>query len=140
MSNYYLFEQSGGVQILRTESPQADWVKLDDEAVPFLFEVINQGFPVRVTQGRVEVEQSKSPSPWHSWDWGARQWADRRDVATAWAEVRAERDALLKSTDWTQLPDVPAETRNRWAAYRQALRDITDQPDPFNIVWPVAPG
>ena len=48
MSNYYLFEQSGGVQILRTESPQADWVKLDDEAVPFLFEAINQGFPVRV--------------------------------------------------------------------------------------------
>lgn len=138
--HYYVFEQSGGVQILRTEFPQADWVKLDDEAVPFLFEAINQGFPVRVTQGRVEVERSKPTSPWYSWDWDARQWADRRDVATAWADVRAQRDALLKSTDWTQLPDVPVETRERWAAYRQALRDITDQSDPFNIVWPVAPG
>lgn len=138
--HYYVFEQSGGVQILRAESPQADWVKLDDEAVPFLFEAINQGFPVRVAQGRVEVEQSKPPSPWHSWDWDARQWADRRDEATAWPAVRAERDALLKSTDWTQLPDVPVETRDRWATYRQALRDITTQPGPFSIVWPVAPG
>lgn len=138
--HYYVFEQSGGIQILRTESPQDDWVKLDDEAAPFLFGAINQGFPVRVTQGRVEVEQSKSPSPWHSWDWEARQWADRRDVATAWAAVRAERDALLKATDWTQLPDVPPSTRALWTGYRQALRDITEQSDPFSVVWPVAPG
>ncbi|MGG4054103.1 phage tail assembly chaperone [Delftia tsuruhatensis] len=26
-----------------------------------------------------------------------------------------------------------------WLAYRQALRDITDQPDPLAIVWPTAP-
>ena len=138
--HYYVFEQSGGVQILRTESPQADWVKLDDEAVPFLFEVINQGFPVRVTQGRLEVEKSKSPSPWHSWDWDTRKWVDARDAATAWVAVRAERDALLKATDWTQLPDVPPSTRALWTDYRQALRDITGQSDPFSIVWPVAPG
>ena len=138
--HYYVFEQSGGVQILRTESPQADWVKLDDEAAPFLFEAINQGFPVRVTQGRGEVEQSESPSPWHSWDWDARQWADRRDAATTWTAVRAERDALLKATDWTQLPDVPPSTRALWTDYRQALRDVPEQADPFSIVWPVAPG
>ena len=136
----YVFEQSGGVQVLRAESPQADWVKLDDDAVPFLFEVINQGFPVRVTQGRVEVEQSKSPSPWHSWDWDTRKWVDSRDAATAWVAVRAERDALLKATDWTQLPDVPPSTRALWTDYRQALRDVPEQADPFNIVWPVAPG
>jgi hypothetical protein len=58
----------------------------------------------------------------------------------AWATVRAERDALLRASDWTQLPDIPASTRAAWAPYRQALRDITQQADPFNIVWPVAPG
>jgi hypothetical protein len=26
-----------------------------------------------------------------------------------------------------------------WIAYRQALRDITDQQDPFNIIWPIKP-
>jgi len=24
-------------------------------------------------------------------------------------------------------------------AYRQALRDITQQADPFNIIWPIEP-
>jgi hypothetical protein len=42
---------------------------------------------------------------------------------------------------WTQLPDAAltnTETAN-WASYRQALRNITTQSDPFNIIWPTAP-
>ena len=54
--------------------------------------------------------------------------------------MRKKRNALLAASDWTQLPDVPLETKEAWAAYRQALRDITEQPDPFNIVWPTPPG
>ena len=58
-----------------------------------------------------------------------------------WAIVRAERNAKLAASDWTQLPDAPltAEQKAQWATYRQELRDVTAQPDPFNIVWPVAP-
>jgi hypothetical protein len=52
------------------------------------------------------------------------------------AEVRAQRNALLADCDWTQLADAPVDSQV-WAAYRQALRDITDQPGfPWNIVWP----
>lgn len=69
-----------------------------------------------------------------------RKWVDSQDAAAAWATVRAERDALLKATDWTQLPDVPPSTRALWTDYRQALRDVPEQADPFSIVWPVAPG
>lgn len=56
-------------------------------------------------------------------------------------ELRARRNQLLAATDWTALPDVPLseERRQQWQAYRQALRDVTDQPDPFNIVWPAPP-
>lgn len=61
------------------------------------------------------------------------------EVATRWAMVRADRNAFLAACDWTQLPDAPVDA-TAWAAYRQALRDITDQPDPFNIVWPEPPG
>jgi len=53
------------------------------------------------------------------------------------------RNALLAESDWTQLPDVPlsAEQKMAWAAYRQQLRDITDQPGfPDNINWPQKPG
>ena len=69
------------------------------------------------------------------------------DVAAAkteaqWSVVRIERNQLIANTDWTQLPDADlanTETAN-WASYRQALRDITTQSDPFNIEWPVSPG
>lgn len=56
------------------------------------------------------------------------------------AEVRAERDRLLAATDWTQLPDVPQATKDLWAPYRQALRDVTEQPGfPHDIEWPEPP-
>lgn len=41
-----------------------------------------------------------------------------------------------------QLTDAPVSDTEaqQWASYRQALRDITTQSDPFNIQWPVPPG
>ena len=55
-----------------------------------------------------------------------------------WERVRATRNRRLAASDWAVLPDVPMseERRQAWAAYRQALRDITRQPDPFKIYWP----
>ena len=62
-------------------------------------------------------------------------------VPEQWVAVRAERDDKLESCDWTILPDVPMSDskRTEWEVYRQALRDVTDQPDPFNITWPTPP-
>lgn len=66
--------------------------------------------------------------------------APKPSISTAaqWAAVRAERNALLAFCDWTQLSDAPVDAA-AWAAYRQALRDITQQSDPFAIAWPTAP-
>jgi len=51
--------------------------------------------------------------------------------------VRNTRDLLLAKTDWTQLPDVSEETKLKYQAYRQALRDITQQEGfPHTIDWP----
>jgi hypothetical protein len=56
------------------------------------------------------------------------------------AKVRDKRNKLLAESDWTQLSDSPAD-RAAWAAYRQALRDISMQPGfPWTVDWPVAPG
>lgn len=41
--------------------------------------------------------------------------------------IKVERDHLLSQTDWTQLPDVPQQTKALWGAYRQTLRDIPQQ-------------
>lgn len=61
-----------------------------------------------------------------------------KDYDAQWEIVRAERNAKLAASDWTQLPDTPVD-KATWATYRQELRDVTNQSDPFNIQWPVAP-
>lgn len=61
------------------------------------------------------------------------------NTQSQWAKVRSQRDTMLSDCDWTQLPDVNIPNKADWAAYRQSLRDITDQTDPYNIVWPMQP-
>lgn len=59
-----------------------------------------------------------------------------------WPAVRADRNARLASTDWTQIADAPLSPAKAaaFAAYRQALRDLPDQfPDPASVVWPLQP-
>lgn len=56
-----------------------------------------------------------------------------------WFVIREIRNELLSECDWTQLSDIPTETKAIWSEYRQSLRDITSQTNPFNITWPVKP-
>ena len=58
------------------------------------------------------------------------------------ADVRAQRDRLLSSCDWTQLIDSPFsnDTNGVWQAYRQALRDVPSQAGfPWDVTWPDQP-
>ena len=88
-----------------------------------------------------DVVYQKGAQPYYfsTFNYTTKQWEDPRTAATEWPLVRVQRDGLLQSCDWTQLPDVPLATKAAWAVYRQALRDVTEQTDPFNITWPVAP-
>jgi len=57
------------------------------------------------------------------------------------AQNRAERDGLLAQSDWTQVADAPVD-KAAWAVYRQALRDITNNPNWPNLEeadWPTKP-
>lgn len=57
--------------------------------------------------------------------------------------LRAQRDRLLRESDFTQIPDAPlsADARAAWASYRQALRDLPElyADDPASAVWPIPP-
>jgi len=56
---------------------------------------------------------------------------------------RTLRDRLLSQCDWvvTKAQESGEEVPKEWREYRQALRDITEQPGfPDNIDWPAAPG
>ena len=58
-----------------------------------------------------------------------------------WNAVKWQRDKLLSETDWhvTKAVETGQPINQDWANYRQQLRDITTQPDPFNITWPTPP-
>ena len=64
-------------------------------------------------------------------------------------ELRMVRNIKLTETDWTQNPDVPSTTRDKWLTYRQALRDFPSSANPklndegylddSSIIWPTEP-
>lgn len=62
-------------------------------------------------------------------------------LAEQWNTIRTDRNSRLAASDWTQLPDTPLDSAKKaeWATYRQALRDVTTQVDPFAITWPTVP-
>ena len=66
--------------------------------------------------------------------------------AAAAAQVRMERNNILATvvdpivSNNLRWADMTAEKQAEWAAYRQALRDITDQSGfPTDITWPTKP-
>ena len=54
-----------------------------------------------------------------------------------WALVRSDRDSRLRMTDFILVADAPSSFTDNlaaWKTYRQALRDVTNQSDPDNIL------
>jgi len=61
------------------------------------------------------------------------------EPARKWARIRAQRDALLSSSDWRAMPDAPTMSAD-WTNYREALRNLpSTQADPDNVVFPEEP-
>ena len=60
-----------------------------------------------------------------------------RDVEAEKVSVRNQRDLLLAESDWTQCADISQATKDKWAPYRKALRDVPQQAGfPFDVIWP----
>lgn len=87
----------------------------------------------------VPTKLPPKPNKFCVFDYDTKQWVDMRTTEIQWSIVRDDRNRRLQTTDWTQLTDISAETKALWEPYRQALRDVTNQPDPFNIIWPTPP-
>ncbi len=85
------------------------------------------------------ADMPPKPSEFHDFDYTHKQWVPNPDAA--WALVKQRRARLLSDTDWivTKAQEAGQTVLPEWIAYRQALRDITLQADPWAIAWPVAP-
>ena len=58
-----------------------------------------------------------------------------------WDNIRAKRDGILQSTDWTMTTGATVD-QAQWAAYRQNIRDIPQtykDKTPDDVVWPTQP-
>lgn len=101
---------------------------------------------VNLTTGEVEVWQAPAPpaddfTTW-AWDEASGSWEPRATALARARMARGVRTRLLAASDWVVAR--AAETGHpippEWAAYRQALRDITEQPGfPIEITWPAEP-
>ena len=110
------------------------------------FNDIPPAYYAKATLGEIKISEEEKSAKINNYifDPELRQWYDPRTPETEWPLVRAKRDQLLAASDWTDTLSAPgrlgAEAYDAWQDYRQALRDVTGQVDPFALVWPVAPG
>lgn len=88
-------------------------------------------------EGRVRALATKTGSTWTgSWQLVTDLVLETEAKSQ---EVRRQRDKRLSASDWTQVGDAPVD-KVAWAAYRQALRDVTNQPGfPSEVTWPQQP-
>jgi hypothetical protein len=90
-----------------------------------------------IMQGSPEFIDGVWKMTWVVTDATQNEIAER--VAGVSSTVRRRRNDLLTVCDWTQVADAPVD-KAAWAAYRQALRDITSQAGfPWTVTWPDAP-
>lgn len=88
------------------------------------------------------IEIPLKPNNYCEFDYSTKTWIDTRTIESQSNAVKIQRNELLYTSDWTQIPNNPltADQQSAWATYRQELRDITSQSGyPFNVVWPTPP-
>lgn len=146
--NHYIEVIDGTVvgYVCSLTPPSESWIEMDG---PGGLQAISS--PNRFVWANGELLNTGQPKvPPHRayvWDSQVNLWVDPRTqaekTAEAWATVRTQRNQLLAASDWTDTFSAPARLGQTlygsWQTYRQALRDVTQQPDPFNITWPQAP-
>ena len=90
--------------------------------------------------GPIPPMQSGQVLGWTGTGWYVRD-PNEAETAIQWTAVREQRNRLLSQSDvyvvraYERGEPVPQET----VQYRQDLRDVTTQPNPFAIAWPVPP-
>jgi hypothetical protein len=105
------------------------------------FAIVENGKVVNVALSETALADNWIPSDEAEigWSYDGQTFTPPPAPAPTADEIRAERNALLTASDWTQVADAFVD-QAAWAAYRQGLRDIPQQAGfPHDVVWPEQP-
>jgi hypothetical protein len=133
---------------LRKANPNTSFPKKPSDALLAewgVFPVKPTGHPSydytkNLTEGTPANTNGEWVQTWVVTDASAEEIANRTNDAKD--SVRAERDAKLAETDWLVVKHLERNENipGAWEVYRQALRDVPQQPGfPENVVWPDKP-
>jgi hypothetical protein len=134
------------IQRLKSENPNTSFPEeisislLEDYQVyPVHKSPIDQDYTKNYVEGEPELIDGLYHQTWIIID-ASQEEIDER-LNSKWSKTRITRNNYLKECDWTQLSDSPLsiDKKLEWSIYRQELRDVTSQEDPFNVVWPIKP-
>lgn len=108
------------------------------------FDTVHKKLADIVTWFLDERNLSNRPTDLHYYDTAAHEWriTDENMTILKARDARAKRKKLLAESDWTQVSDAQLldGTKQAWATYRQALRDVPQQAGfPDSITWPSEP-
>lgn len=100
-------------------------------------EELNGKWFTKYSLGPIFNEYTDDDGVLHTVEEQQTEYKNKKDEAQ-WTIIRNQRNALLQRTDWicSKAVDTGEPVPDEWKMYRQSLRDITNQEDPFNIVWP----
>jgi hypothetical protein len=131
---------------LRRDNPNTSFPRNPSDAVLTdwnVFPVVEQSPPTynpanqNLNQLNPMLVDGEWLQTWQVTDATPEQITERTNAKAA--DVRSDRNKRLADCDWTQLPDAPVD-HQVWAAYRQALRDVTTQAGfPWDVQWPDEP-
>jgi hypothetical protein len=139
------YEKPYSIGQLRKDNPNTSFPKYPTDALLAewgVYPVKPTGQPsVDYTKNVTEKPPVKQGSEWvQVWEVSdATESEIQERIADKANAIRAERDAKLVESDWTQVLDAAVDQAS-WAAYRQSLRDIPQQDGfPTLVVWPEKP-
>jgi hypothetical protein len=104
-------------------------------------EQINSKWYTKYVLGPVFTDYRDEEGVLHSIESQEAAYRATKDAEQA-KSVRSQRDAELVKSDWMVIKasETGVALNADWAAYRQALRDITAQDGfPWNVTWPTQP-
>jgi len=134
------------IQDLKSDNPNISFPNVLTDSVLNDFNVYSV---IQVENGGDYTKDYVEGTPTQSGSVYVQNWtesdASSEDIETRknekWEEVRDIRDNLLAQSDWTQFQDSPitGSLLTDWQTYRQGLRDITSQENPYSLTWPTKP-